>query len=565
MVSSAGEGGCRTRERQVVEAHVEEEPEAGVDLLEDRFGDHGLPVGEFQAGQHLGGLADRELAHVVHRVAVDAHRQRQRVEPRPAALGAGHLAHVALDLLPGAVALAVLVPAPQVRHDALEVRRVDPVATEAVLVADLHPVVDAALQQEPLLPRRQRPPGSRRVDVLVLGHGGDEPLEVAVVAARPGGDGTLLEAEVPVRHDQFRVHLEDCAEAVAVAARPVGAVEGEVSGGQLLEGLAVAGTGEVLAEDDGLRLDRLAVLVDLLGPWHDLDLGDPLGQGEGRLHRLGEAAFDAVAQDQPVDDHLDGVLLVAGQVHVVGEFVQLAVDDGPAEALRGEVGQEGVVGALAAAHHRRQHLEAGARLHLQDPVHDLLRGLADQPLPRLRVVWDADSCVEQTQVVVDLGDRADRRTRVARGALLVDGDRRREALDEVDVRLVHLAEELPGVGRERLDVAPLALGVDGVKGQRRLARAGDAGEDDQVVAGQVEVDVAQVVLARPAHHQSFGHGGEPTGSPRSAPDPRPLRSGVLGEVAEFPAELADLVPEAGGVLEAQVAGGLLHLLLEGAQ
>ena len=40
-----------------------------------------------------------------------------------------------------------------------------------------------------------------------------------------------------------------------------------------------------------------------------------------------------------------------------------------------------------------------------------------------------------------------------------------QALDEVDVRLVHLAQELPGVGREGLDVAALALGVNGVEGQ----------------------------------------------------------------------------------------------------
>src|SRR3712207_7006630 len=47
------------------------------------------------------------------------------------------------------------------------------------------------------------------------------------------------------------------------------------------------------------------------------------------------------------------------------------------------------------------------------------------------------------------------------------------------VGLVHLAEELACVGRQRLDVAPLALGEDGVEGQARLARPGQPGEDDQ--------------------------------------------------------------------------------------
>ena len=108
---------------------------------------------------------------------------------------------------------------------------------------------------------------------------------------------------------------------------------------------------------------------------------------------------------------------------------------------------------------------------------------------------DADARVEQAEVVVDLGDRADGRARVARRRLLVDRDRRRQALDEVDVGLVHLAEELPRVRRQRLDVAALALGVDRVERERRLARAREPGEDDQLVARQLEVDVAEVVLA----------------------------------------------------------------------
>jgi tetratricopeptide (TPR) repeat protein len=65
----------------------------------------------------------------------------------------------------------------------------------------------------------------------------------------------------------------------------------------------------------------------------------------------------------------------------------------------------------------------------------------------------------------------------------------------VDVGLFHHRQELPRVGRQRLDVAPLALGIDGIEGQRRLARAGQAGDHDQLVARQVEVDVLEVVGA----------------------------------------------------------------------
>ena len=131
--------------------------------------------------------------------------------------------------------------------------------------------------------------------------------------------------------------------------------------------------------------------------------------------------------------------------------------------------------------------------HLQDPVDDLLRRLLGDRLAADRAVRLADAGVEQAQVVVDLGDRADRRPRVAAGGLLVDRDGRRQPLDEVDVRLVHLAEELSRVGGQRLDVAPLPLGEDRVERQARLARPGQAGEHDHRVAREFELERPKLV------------------------------------------------------------------------
>ena len=47
--------------------------------------------------------------------------------------------------------------------------------------------------------------------------------------------------------------------------------------------------------------------------------------------------------------------------------------------------------------------------------------------------------------------------------MLIDG---RQAADVIDVGLRQLAEELPGVARQDLDVAALALGVDRVERER---------------------------------------------------------------------------------------------------
>ena len=65
-------------------------------------------------------------------------------------------------------------------------------------------------------------------------------------------------------------------------------------------------------------------------------------------------------------------------------------------------------------------------------------------------------------------------------------------------------KELAGIGRQRLDVAALAFRIQGVEGERGFARAGKPGDDDQFVAGKVEVDVLEVVRAR-ASNANFFH------------------------------------------------------------
>ena len=124
-----------------------------------------------------------------------------------------------------------------------------------------------------------------------------------------------------------------------------------------------------------------------------------------------------------------------------------------------------------------------------DGVGHLLDGLLANGLSAVRAESVADTGIEQAQVVVDFGNRADRRPRITAGRLLVDGNGRRQAFDIVDVGLVHLAQKLAGIGRQRFDVAPLAFGIDGIEGQGRLARSRQARKDDQLVPGNLDVDI----------------------------------------------------------------------------
>jgi hypothetical protein len=132
---------------------------------------------------------------------------------------------------------------------------------------------------------------------------------------------------------------------------------------------------------------------------------------------------------------------------------------------------------------------------IQHRVHHLGHGLGRQLDAVVGAAGRAGAGEQQAQVVVDFGDRADGGARVVAGGLLLDGNGRRQALDQVHVRLFHELQELPRVGRQAFHIAPLAFGVEGVEGQGRLAGAGQAGDDHQLVARQVDVDVLEVVGA----------------------------------------------------------------------
>ena len=158
------------------------------------------------------------------------------------------------------------------------------------------------------------------------------------------------------------------------------------------------------------------------------------------LGRLGPA------DDEAIDDDLDRVALVLVERRRLGQVVLLAVHPDPDEALLAGRLEDPVALGLAVLDERAEDEQPGPLGHRQDLVDDLLDGLALDLAAAGGAVRVADPGEQQAEVVVDLGDRPDGGPRVPAGALLVDRDRRREPVDLVDVRLLHLAQELAGVG-----------------------------------------------------------------------------------------------------------------------
>ena len=230
----------------------------------------------------------------------------------------------------------------------------------------------------------------------------------------------------------------------------------------------------------------------------------PSASCDRRLDRLREPRAQILLHHEPVDDDLDRVLELLVERRRLVERVLLTVDLDAREALVAQLLEQLAVLALPVADDRRVDREARALRQHEDLLDDRVDRLAGDRAAADRAVRPAHPRVEQAQVVVDLGDGADRRARVARRGLLVDRDRRAEAVDRVDVRLLHHLEELARVGAQRLDVAALALGVDRVEGKARLAGPGEAGDADQGIPREPDGDVLEVVLPGAVHNEFIG-------------------------------------------------------------
>ena len=351
------------------------------------------------------------------------------------------------------------------------------------------------MQQDVLLLSRQLIP--RRLDLKAKGfsHRIEQGEVIGVVLFSPGSN-SRVDRQGRIRDDPLFGELAQMANAMAIRASAIGTVEGEEPRRELLHHRAVDGAGEVLGIE-ALLLDLRRQL--LTGLRHHFDQGQTITALERRAQGIRQALLNPLTGHQAIHHHLDVVGVVLVELNVVGKFTHLAIDPYPGKALGHQAGQQLDVGALLAANHRGEKLVTGPLRQGEDLIDHLVDGLGPDRAVALGAVGLACSAKQETQIVLDLRDRSHRGTRVMAGGFLVNRDRRREALDRIHIRLVDLAEELPGVSRKTLDVAALAFRKNRVEGQRALTAAADPGEDHQLVAGNRDVDVLEVVLAGAPH------------------------------------------------------------------
>ncbi len=205
------------------------------------------------------------------------------------------------------------------------------------------------------------------------------------------------------------------AEAVTRRAGTGRVIEREQARFEFREAVAAQVAGEAVGEDDFF----------LIRVVHPRDPRDAVRNPESRLERLGEPQTDILLHPEAVHDRLDGVFPAQVEFRRLIELVHFAVDAGPDESLRHEVLHQLYMFALALIHDGRKQHQPRALGHRQHLVDHLAHRLCFERGVVVGAARDACAGKQQSQVVVDLGHRADGRARVVRSGFLLDGDRRR--------------------------------------------------------------------------------------------------------------------------------------------
>ncbi len=479
---AAGQGLGRAVQGQIVEADIDEEGDAGDDLVHDLFR-HLLPVaGQFQVGEEAARLRQRPAAHLGQGAFADGDVARLAPQPRAAAFGAGAGGEVLGQFLAHDDRVGLLVAAFQAGNDALEHMLADHRAAAVGQVAEGDLLLARTLQHD--FPHRLGQGFERLLDVeaVVAGQTGEH-LEVELVAPVPAADAARRQRQMRVGDHPRRVEEADRAEAVAARAGAHRIVEGKEARLQFGQREAAHRAGELGGEQ------MFPAVIHLHRD------GAAVGVGEGGFEGLGQPLARVGTHLEPVHHDVHAVLGVLGELGQVVDVVDHAVHPQPHETLRPQLDEEVGLLAFAPADHRRQDHQLGVFGQGEHRVHHLRHGARLQRQSVLRTVRRAGAGIEQAQIVVDLGDGADGGARVVAGGLLFDGDGRRQAFDQIDIGLFHQLQELARIGREGFDVAPLALRIERVEGERGLAGARQPGDHRQLVARQIEADVLQVVGA----------------------------------------------------------------------
>ena len=230
-----------------------------------------------------------------------------------------------------------------------------------------------------------------------------------------------------------------------------------------------------------------------------------VGNGKRVFHRIGKARLHSLAQNQAVHNNFNVVFLVFIQHDLLGKVIEVSVHPDANIAAFFCVGKHFFVHTFLRADDGGEDDKTRTLRQGKDAVNDLIGGLLTDLLAANRAMRNADARIEQSEIIVNLGDRSHRGTRVFGGGFLVDGNGGGKPLDGINVGFIQLPQKHARIGRKRLHKAAVPLGIKGIERERGFARPGKPGEDNELIPRDIQVDIFEIMHPRAADLNHFRH------------------------------------------------------------
>ncbi len=256
-------------------------------------------------------------------------------------------------------------------------------------------------------------PWSIEVESELFGEARQNHLFEVAVGLTPRQHYALEDADARIAEYELFAHLAAGAEPTAGGARSERGVERKVARLELGQGDAALGTAIFLGEQ---------VEAAIVGA---LNFDQAFRQLEGSFNGIVQASAIFSAHDQTVDDHRNSVVHPAVELGRIGDLDQLSVHDRPHESLLPRGLEQLPEFSFAATHEWRENLDLRALRPGENGIGNLSSALPVDWASTVGTVRSSGAGVQKPEVIVDLGDGADGRSRVVSGTFLFDRDRGR--------------------------------------------------------------------------------------------------------------------------------------------
>ncbi len=428
-----------------------------MDFFQNLHSDFLFPLCEFQMLKKIIALPNRHLSNFIDILSAHSHRKRLRLEPRPVAGIAGNIRHVVLIGFPHLIGIRFLIATGKQGHDPLKGNMVLLVLPEHVRIVKGIPFLPGTAEQNLLglpidiLPGRIQPISVFFQNRFHDAHG------IGMGIFRQGSKYTASHGKFRIRQYKFLIEFHVASQSRAFRTCSVGIVERKHAGGELRQADAAIHTGKILAEHQKFSIN-------------DLHIDDAFPHLNGRFQGIRQSVFHALLHSQAVNHHLNGVFLILFQGNILAYIIHFAVHPDANIAFLSDMLEYFFMFAFLAPYDLRHDEQPRALRQFQQTVDHLIHRLLSDGLSALRTVGMPCPRKHQPQIIVDFRDGSHCGAGIVACGLLIYGNSRREPLNIVHIRLVHLPQKLPGIRGQGFHVPPLSLCINGVKGQRGFPR-----------------------------------------------------------------------------------------------